>query len=768
MQKLIDGLRHFQANLHWKRQELFERSISGQNPQALLITCSDSRVLLDQLMQADPGDLFVHRNAGNLIPAPDKPSGEAATIEYAVNTLAVTDIIVCGHYRCGAVKALLDAGVTLSPTPLRSWLDHAAETLTVIEKHHSHLVGEERWDKAVEQNVLVQLATLSKHPAVVTGLATGQLRLHAWVLRFESSEVFAYEPAKGKFQPLLDMSNIHPTLPVAEPINEKPDVPRSFPKHELSSDRDRDIPAWHNILKSDLPASLVVFAVALPLCVAVAKASGVPTAAGILTAIIGGIVVGLLGGGPVQVSGPTAGLIVVLLGIQEKLGLPSLGLVVLLAGLMQIAAGALRVGQWFRAVSPAVILGMLAGIGSILFAQQFHLALDDEPARSPLANLFGMPRAIVDIFDGHPGHPGNLPAALVGFLTLAILLLWKRLVPKKLKAIPSVLAAVVVATATASFLDLPIQKVEFHSLVKGVSWIDPLTWSAKLMDSAIWQFAFIVAFLGSAESLLTAAAIDGMHSGARTRYDRELAAQGVGNVLCGLIGALPMAGVIVRTSANLEAGAKSRWATIFHGIWMCAFVLLMPGLLRLIPVAALAAILVLTGFRLLQLPAIKRLWNESRSEAVICIAVAISVVAVNLLSGVLIGVGLSLAKLIYTFSRLRVIRRDGEATGQTTLILEGSATFLRLPKLAQALEVIPRGTVLQVDFKGLSYIDHACLALLMNWESQHVANGGVVKLDWEALKARFHRANPRPRCSSDNRNRISHLADCSCDHRRAA
>ncbi|MFO0840923.1 MAG: SulP family inorganic anion transporter [Gemmataceae bacterium] len=169
-------------------------------------------------------------------------------------------------------------------------------------------------------------------------------------------------------------------------------------------------PKWFQALKGDVPASLVVFAVALPLCVAIAKACGVPTAAGIVSAVVGGVVVGLLGGGALQVSGPTAGLIVILLGIGDRVGVAWVGVVVFLAGLMQLAAGFLRLGQWFRAVSPAVIIGMLAGIGAVLFSQQFHVTVDDAPARSPLMNLVNIPAAFVDIFDGHEGHPGHLRA----------------------------------------------------------------------------------------------------------------------------------------------------------------------------------------------------------------------------------------------------------------------------------------------------------------------------------------------------------------------
>ena len=743
MQKLIDGLKYFQANLQWQKQSLFERAVAGQSPTAMLITCSDSRLLPETLMQADPGDLFVSRNAGNLVPPPDTPSGEAATIEYAVSVLGVSDIIVCGHYRCGAVRAILQPSDGGSLPKTTEWLACAAETKSTIEHKHPELHGDALWDKAVERNVLVQIENLSRHSVVAAGLAAGTVRLHAWVLRFETSEVSAFDPSTSEFVPLLETSVARAAAPSSSVSSTEPEATAA-----LAPGTSTTSPRWFDALKSDLPASLVVFAVALPLCVAIAKASGAPTAAGIVTAIIGGVVVGLLGGGPLQVTGPTAGLIVVLLSAQEKLGVASLGLIVFLAGLIQFVAGLLHLGRWFRAVSPAVILGMLAGIGSALLAQQFHVTVDDLPDRRPLTNYLGMPRALVDIFNGHPGHDGHLPAALVGLLTLAVLLLWRRFTPKLLRAVPPVLAAIILATVTAALLNLPIQRVEFDSLASGIKPIDVNSISSMLANSTIWQAAVTVAILASAESLLTAAAVDAMHTGPRTRYDRELAAQGIGNALCGAIGALPLAGVIVRTSANLDAGAKSRWATILHGVWMLAFVLLAPGLLRLIPISALAATLVLTGFRLIQFPAIRELWKESRSEGAICVAVAVTVLAVDLLAGVLLGIGLSIVKLAYSFSRLNV-RQYGEATsGRMILVLEGTATFLRLPELASALEGVSPGTNLRIDFKGLSYIDHTCLTLLLTWAKQHEAAGGNLFLDWDALRARTRSVHHWPHCTT--------------------
>ena len=740
MDKLIQGLRHFRQNVLWERKELFERSTRGQRPLALLITCSDSRVLPDTLMQADPGDLFVSRNAGNIVPPADTPGGEGATVEYAVTALGVTDVIVGGHYRCGAVKAMLEPAEAKDMPKVAEWLAHACDVRANVERDHPAATGDELWDRAVERNVLVQLDSLSKHPVVAAGLAAGTLRLHAWVLRFESSEVLAYDPCSATFSPLLEMKVVHPALPTHGPDHAT--EPAAAPEPPPEPVR----PGWASALRHDLPASLVVFLIALPLCLAIARATGMPPEAGIITGIVGGILVGLIGGSPLQVSGPAAGLVVILLDVVQKYGPERLGVVVLLAGLLQAAAGVLRLGQWFRAVSPAVVLGMLAGIGVVIFAQQFHVLVDDAPAKSPLHNLATIPAAVWHgITDSHEGHPDHQEAALIGLLTLAALVLWPLVARRRLRAVPAVLIAVVLATAVTAMLGWPIQRVSFEGLSSAVRPPDPSGFFGMASDGAVWLTAATVALVASAETLLCAAAVDQMHRGPRTRYDRELTAQGIGNALCGTLGALPMTGVIVRSSANVRAGARTRWSAVFHGVWLLGFVLLAPGLLRLIPTAALAAILVLTGVRLVEAHAIRALWRESRAEGAICVVTAVTVVGVDLLAGVLLGVGLAVVKLIHTFSRLRIRRRYDPASGPLTLVLEGSATFIRLPKLAAAMEKVPPGITLHIDIRGLSYIDHACLALLTNWEKQHAATGGRLVLDWETLRARFSAARPRPR-----------------------
>lgn len=726
MQKLLDGLRHFQKNLFREKRDLFEQAVRGQKPTAMLITCSDSRVLPETLLQADPGDLFVSRNAGNLVPPPETESGEAASIEYAVNVLGVTDFIICSHYRCGAVKAIIDEPQDNILPMVSSWLKHASVVKEEMQRDFAELQGEHLWDKAVERNTIAQLDNLKKHTPIAAGLATGRVRVHAWVLRFETSEISVYDETNDAFNPILGDDQV-----LGKSFIEQ----QCCPKHVTESieQNSTEKASWYDILKNDLPSSLVVFAVAMPMCIAIARALGMPSAAGIITGAIGGMTAMFIRGGHFQVSGPTAGLVMVLLSVIDQRGVGALGIVVFLAGLLQLAAGMLKLGKLFRVVSPAIILGMLAGIGAMLASQQIHVVMDHTPARNPFVNFIGIPQAIIGIFDEH-GHTAHLPAAMLGLVTLNVILVWKHIVPRKLTIVPGVVAGIALATAIASVGSFTVQRVDFAGLSSGVSLLDVTQFEYWLSDGFIWRMAFAVAIIASAESLLTAAAVDRLHTGQRTRNNRELAAQGIGNVLCGAIGVLPMASVIVRSSANFQAGAKSYWSTVFHGMWLLVFALMMPGLISIIPMAALAAVLVLTGLKLIQYQSIKTLCQESWSEGLICAATFLGVVGIDILSGVLIGLGLSVTKLIYVFSQL-FIRSDESLHHESNIVvLEGAATFLRLPQLSSHLESLPARKLVFIDTQALVYIDHACMKLLHDWENRLEAMGGKLIVDWDVIQ----------------------------------
>ncbi|MBS2000211.1 MAG: SulP family inorganic anion transporter [Cyanobacteria bacterium SZAS LIN-5] len=486
----------------------------------------------------------------------------------------------------------------------------------------------------------------------------------------------------------------------------------------------------------DLLASFVVFLVALPLCMGIAIACGVSPAVGIVTGIIGGMVVGFLGGCPLQVSGPAAGLVVILTDILHQHGPEKLGAIVLVAGTLQMVGGLFGLAHWFRAVTPAIINGMLAGIGALLFAGQFHLMVDDTSKGSGINNLLSIPGAIIKAVspDATKSHE---EAAFLGVATILIILFWTRFAPKKLKVVPSFLVAIAIVSTIAAVFHFPVRYVDLPANIFSCLQFPDANTLIYLMDKNVILSGCEVAFIASAETLLTAAALDKLHRGQRTNYDRELTGQGVGNFVCGILGVLPMTGVMVRSGVNVAAGARTRMSNIMHGVWLLLFVSFLPFVLKLIPVSSLAALLVFTGYKLMDVKTIKNLSKFGKSEVIIYATTVILIVSVDLLTGVLAGVALSICKLVYTFTRLDMKVSYDEKTNRTQLHLTGAATFLNMPKLADCLEKIRQDTELHVHLEALDYIDHACLDLLMNLDKQMKLSGGSLVIDWSTLGTVF-------------------------------
>jgi MFS superfamily sulfate permease-like transporter len=208
-------------------------------------------------------------------------------------------------------------------------------------------------------------------------------------------------------------------------------------------------------------------------------------------------------------------------------------------------------------------------------------------------------------------------------------------------------------------------------------------------------------------------------------------------MVSGFFGGLPMTGVIVGSAANVQAGARTNLSEVLHGVWLLMFVVAFPFVLRYIPTASLAAILVYTGYKLINPKVVRELREYGKSEVAIYLITVIAIVVEDLLTGVIVGFALSILKLLVTFSHLNVRIEDEPRRNRTALYLEGAATFLRLPRLAAKLEAVPVGRELHVHFEKLDYIDHACLNLLINWEKQHAATGGSLVIDWDSLTARF-------------------------------
>ncbi|MEU6841570.1 SulP family inorganic anion transporter [Streptomyces sp. NPDC046716] len=464
--------------------------------------------------------------------------------------------------------------------------------------------------------------------------------------------------------------------------------------------------------KQDFTASLVVFLVALPLCVGVAVASGVPAELGLVTGIVGGIVTGLMRGSSLQVSGPAAGLTVLVYEAVREFGLPGLGVVVLATGLLQIGMGALKLGRYFRAISVSVVEGMLAGIGLVLIAGQLYSIFAAEAPESGIGKVAGLPGAFVDAL----GSTRSIASLALGAGTVAVLVLWKHL-PRRVRVVPGPLAAVGLAVIAVLVLDLRVATVEVSGLVESVQppSLDTFTGIAGLSLAGT-----IVAFtlIASAESLFSAAAVDRMHDGPRTSYDKELLAQGAGNTVCGVLGAPPMTAVIVRSAANVQAGARTKASRVLHGVWLLLFAALLPAALAYIPVPALAGVLVHAGAKLIPVRTVVGLWREQRGEVLILAVTAVSIVSVSMFEGVLVGVALSVVKTAWDASQVKLEVVD-KGAGPVQAHLSGNATFLRLPKILDSLEALPHDRPVEVDLSGLHHLDHACRTALESWAQRH-------------------------------------------------
>lgn len=489
-------------------------------------------------------------------------------------------------------------------------------------------------------------------------------------------------------------------------------------------------------LSQDFIASIVVFLVAVPLCMGIAIASGLPAEKGLVTGIIGGIIVGSLAGAPLLVSGPAAGLAVLVYDIVQDHGVSALGPILIVAGLVQVVAGVFRLGQWFRAISPAVVHGMLAGIGVLIVASQLHVMIDQAPLHSGIMNILGAPARY---FAMSPMAFGPTEQAfLVGLTTIATIILWEKFRPKALKLVPGALIGVIIATAMTAFLALSIKKVVVpDSLIAALAF--PTAADLSILASpALLLTAVAIAFIASAETLLAAVAVDKMQDGARAKYNKELIAQGIGNSLCGVVGALPMTGVIVRSSANVQAGAKTRLSAILHGFWILGFVALLPWLMRMIPMACLAGILIVVGWKLVSLKHVRHLYHQyGVLPGLVWAATLIMVVSTDLLIGVLTGLALSMLELIPHVRKLRLTIHHRTEAEEAELELHGSATFLHLPRLSKALESLPERGRVRLILRSLAHVDHTCAEMISDWIQRRKAAGGRTDLDAEG--AELHR-----------------------------
>ncbi len=493
-----------------------------------------------------------------------------------------------------------------------------------------------------------------------------------------------------------------------------------------------------NIIKKDFLASIIVFLIALPLAIGISIACGLPIYSGIVSGIIGGIVVGLFSGNSLQVSGPAAGLILIIVDIIQTQGVEKLFLIIFLVGLIQITFGILSFGKWFRAISPAIIQGMLAGIGISIFLSQFHIMLDSSPQNNFINNIKDLLSVIYNSvlpLDGSQHHH----ACTIGILTISMILLWNLLPYKKLKVIPSALVGVITASlvANATHLDITYLQVG-DNFWSGINFIQ-LSEFSHILNPTVILNALVITFIASAETLLTSAAIDKMCTRSKTDYDKEIIAQGIGNSLSGFLGGLPITGVIVRSAANINANAQTRLSAVLHGVWLLLFVSVFPFVLNYIPISSLAAILVYTGYKLVDIDAAKHLLKLSRGEFAIYLITLVSILFTNLFEGILIGFICAFIKSAYKVLKVDIDSEYIESENRVVAKLHGNITFLQLPTLIDALEHLPKDKNITLCTERLHYIDHACVDFIKSWEKDRMkkVQGYELLIKWDEISKTY-------------------------------
>ncbi len=475
-------------------------------------------------------------------------------------------------------------------------------------------------------------------------------------------------------------------------------------------------------LKSDIPASIVVFLVALPLCLGIALASGAPLYSGLIAGIIGGIVVASISGSPAGVSGPAAGLAVIVLGAIQDLGSFEIFLMaVVIAGVVQLIMGFLKGGIIAYYFPSSVIMGMLSGIGIIIFIKQIPHAFgyDQVPEgelsffQSDGENTFSELIKMLDYIS-----PG---AIIITAVSLAILLIWETKGMKKQKIfqlIPGPLVAVVCGILLTQFFEtLPNlalrgdQRVNVPLAESFSGFISNFTFPdlAALGNPQVYITALVIAVVASLETLLCVEATDKLDPYKRvTPTNRELKAQGIGNIVSGLIGGLPITQVIVRSSANIQSGGKTKASAFIHGFLILGSIIAIPHVLNLIPLSTLAAILFLVGFKLAKPSVFKKMYSQGKGQFIPFIATVIGIVFTDLLIG--LGIGLVIAIFYVLFNNYHIThftqKENENGKDKIKIVLAQELTFINKATILRTLSDIPNDSTVEIDATNTQYMHH--------------------------------------------------------------
>jgi len=491
-------------------------------------------------------------------------------------------------------------------------------------------------------------------------------------------------------------------------------------------------------LKKDLPSSIVVFLVALPLCLGIALASGAPLFAGVLTGIIGGIVVGALSGSQLSVAGPAAGLTVIVLNAITGLGsYETFLLALVLAGIFQMLLGILKAGTIANYFPSSVIEGMLAAIGIILIMKQFPHAVGYD------ANFEGDER--FSQIDEHNTFSGimqafskiNYGAVIPEKVSLLLMIYWPKF--KKLAVVPAPLLVVLSGIGLSAvfagtgfelldkqFVRIPIvnSSSEFFALFKSPDF-------SSIGNKQVWITAFTIAVVASLETLLSLEAVDKIDPIKRiSPTNRELVAQGIGNITSGLLGGLPMTAVIVRSSANVNAGGRTKMSTVAHGGLLLISLLFIPVLINLIPLSCLAAILLMTGYKLTRVSLFKHMWHMGLSQFIPFVVTIVAVVLTDLLIGVGIGMLVGIFYILRTNLRnpyfYHIVKNGDKNVIRIRLAEEVS--FLNKAAIQITLTSLPKGSDVIIDGSNSRYIDPDVLEIIHNYKHNAYTKGIIVQL----------------------------------------
>ncbi|WP_285567597.1 SulP family inorganic anion transporter [Streptomyces sp. RTGN2] len=507
---------------------------------------------------------------------------------------------------------------------------------------------------------------------------------------------------------------------------------------------------------ADLSASITVFLLAVPMSLGLAVAMDAPLEAGLISAAVGGIVAGLLGGTPLQVSGPSAGLTVVTAELIQIYGWRTTCAITIGAGLLQIVLGSLRTARSALAVSPAIVHGTLAGIGVAIALAQLHIVLGGSPESSAVSNALHLPAQLERVGPAAP---------LIGGLTVAVLVLWPRLPGRAgriMRRVPAALASVVMATAVAAVAAPSIARVDLpswrsHALpempqgpVLGLAtavFTMMLVASLESMLAAVAvdklaadrtreqstrlaaRSASPAASLTSADSESPESAADGPGAASpqtalpvkRSDLDRELRAQGIANTVSGLLGGLAVSGGAVRSSANVRAGATGRASTVLHGVWVLVATGLLVTALEWIPLAALGALVMVVGIQMVNFAHIRNVHRHR--EFLVYGATITGVLLFGVLKGVAIGIAVAVAVALHRLARTRIT--VSEQNGRHLVAVRGQLTFLAVPRLSRALGQLPHDADVIVELDGF-FMDHAAYEMIQDWSNAHAAHGGRV------------------------------------------